>query len=75
MEWQAEVAKRLTSNDYLLAEKSYTLRQEELEKLQKDQVIIHIGELQGQLLSDVLRADLMEANVSPAEKEQTPVAA
>lgn len=75
LEWQAEVAKRLTSNDYLLAEKSYALRQEELEKSQKDQVIIHIGELQGQLLSDVLRADLMEANVLPAEKENAPAAA
>lgn len=75
LEWQAEVAKRLSSSDYLLAKKSCALRQEELEQLQKDQVIIHIGELQGQLLSDVLRADLMEANVLPAENEIIPAAA
>lgn len=74
LEWQAEVAKRLSSSDYLLAKKSCALRQEELEQLQKDQVIIHIGELQGQLLSDVLRADLMEANVLPAENEIIPAA-
>lgn len=65
----------MSSSDYLLAKKSCALRQEELEQLQKDQVIIHIGELQGQLLSDVLRADLMEANVLSAENEIIPAAA
>lgn len=58
--WQKEVSKRLTEAERRLAEKSRTLRREEFAQLQRDQVVIHNGELRGRLLADVLLADLME---------------
>ena len=59
--WQAAVSKRLTADDLALAKKSRVLRIESYEQLRSDQTIIHTGELAGQLLVDVLLADLMES--------------
>jgi hypothetical protein len=59
-EWQQIVSRRLTQDDRILAQESRILRQQAYTQLRTDQVIIHTGELEGQLLVDVLIADLME---------------
>lgn len=59
-EWQKVISQRLTSGDRALAEKSRVLRSEEFKQLREDRVVIHTGDLRGQLLVDVLMADLME---------------
>ena len=60
-EWQKVVAGRLTESDRKKAEKSRDLRTQEFEQLRRDDVRIHVGDLAGQRLVDVLVADLMEA--------------
>lgn len=60
-EWQKVVAGRLTESDRKKAEKSKDLRTQEFEQLRRDDVRIHVGDLAGQRLVDVLVADLMEA--------------
>jgi len=59
--WQKVVAKRLNDEDRMLAKTSKALREQEFIQMRNDQVIIHTGDLAGQLLVDVLTADLMEA--------------
>lgn len=59
-EWQKVVARRITDRELGLAEKSRILRNQEFLQLQEDRVVINTGELRGQLLADVLMADLME---------------
>ena len=59
-EWQKVVARRMTAKERGLAEKSRILRNQEFLQLQEDRVVISMGDLQGQLLADVLMADLME---------------
>lgn len=59
-QWQKEVAKRLTDTDRELAKKSKELRIEGFAKMRRDRVTINTGILRGQLLVDVLMADLME---------------
>lgn len=61
-EWQKQLAKQLTEKERQLAKVSRSLRIEEFAQLQKDGVVIRAGDLQGQLLADVLMADLMEIN-------------
>ena len=59
--WQKQLAKQLTQEDKQLAADSRELRIKELLQLRNNQVTIHTGDLAGQLLVDVLTADLMEA--------------
>ena len=59
-QWQKEVAKRLTDTDRELAKKSKELRIEGFAKMRRDRVTINTGILRGQLLVDILMADLME---------------
>lgn len=69
--WQREVRKRLGREDEELAARSAELRKKELEDLRKNQTAIWHGELAGQLLADVLEADLMIAGEQEDyEKEQ-----
>lgn len=58
--WQKEIAKRMTKADWKLADTSRKLRQEEYAQLRKDHVRIGRGTYEGQLLADILEADLME---------------
>lgn len=58
--WQREIAKRMTKADWTLADASRKLRQKEYEQLRKDHVQIGRGTYEGQLLADILEADLME---------------
>lgn len=73
-EWQKQLSKRLTEQERQLARASRDLRAEEFAQLQKDGVLIHGGDLQGQLLADVLMADLME-NKEKAAQAEMPAAA
>ena len=59
-EWQKVVSERLTESDREKAEKSKILRLQEFEQLRQDDVRIHVGDLAGQRLVDVLVSDLME---------------
>ena len=58
--WQKEIAKRMTKADWTLADASRKLRREEYAQLRKDHVRIVRGTYEGQLLADILEADLME---------------
>lgn len=60
-EWQRVIAKRLTESDRKKAADSRVLREQEFDQMRKDNVIIHMGDLAGQRLVDVLTADLMES--------------
>lgn len=59
-EWQGVLKKRLTKGDRKKAANSRVLREQEFDQMRKDNVIIHMGDLAGQKLVDVLTADLME---------------
>lgn len=59
-QWQHVIRKRLEQTDHVLAGKSRLLRMQEIRKLREDQVAIHHGIYQGELLADILEADLME---------------
>lgn len=67
MEWQRAIAQRITEKERGLAEKSRVLRNQEFLKLKEDRVVINMGDFQGQLLADVLMADLMENKEGTAE--------
>lgn len=58
--WQKEIQKNLSEEDHLLADESERLRIEEFVELRKSKAKIWRGPLAGQLLVDVLEADLME---------------
>ena len=59
--WQRHILKSLTEEDKRLAQTSARLRAEEFAELRRKQSKIWNGNLRGQLLADVLEADLMEA--------------
>lgn len=59
-EWQTVLADRLSKTDRQRAKKSKVLRMQELEKMRTDNVRIHVGDLAGERLADVLLRDLME---------------
>lgn len=61
--WQKAIRRRLTKEDWELAERSALLRVKELAELRKDDVRIRHGHLAGKPLADVLEADLMEAEL------------
>jgi len=58
--WQKEIQIRLTEEDRKLADTSAILRVEEFKEMRKEKKKIWNGHLKGQLLADVLEADLME---------------
>lgn len=58
--WQLEISKRMTEKDQSLAKQSKILRLAEFSQMDKNNVLINTGLLQGQRLVDVLMADLME---------------
>ncbi|MBQ7859125.1 MAG: PcfJ domain-containing protein [Faecalibacterium sp.] len=65
MEWQAQLASKLTARQRKLAAQAKELRMEELAQLRQQQNRIRSGKLRGRLLAEVLEEDLMEA---PAEQ-------
>lgn len=66
-EWQKIVSERLTDEDRHLAKRSCMLRNEQFKEMREKHVIINTGHLCGQLLADVLLADLMENSVEATE--------
>lgn len=58
--WQKEVSKRIGSEERQLARISRIQRNQEFKEMRENRVIINTGDLRGQLLVDVLLADLME---------------
>ena len=59
-QWQHVIRKRLEQTDHVLAGKSRLLRMQEIKKLREDQLAIHQDIYHGELLADILEADLME---------------
>lgn len=59
--WQKVISRRLTKEDWELAERSALLRVKELSEMREKKVKIRHGHLAGKPLADVLEADLMEA--------------
>lgn len=59
-QWQKEITKRLTEKERTLAKRSKELRIEGFDQMRRDHLTIRTGSLHGQLLVDVLMADLME---------------
>ena len=57
--WQLEISKRMAEKDREIAEKSKTARLDEFAQLDKMNVVINTGPLQGQRLVDVLMNDFM----------------
>ena len=62
--WQKQLYEKLTMEDFELAAQSKILRKKELDEMRKKKVRIHGGDYAGQLLADVLEADLMEVNAA-----------
>lgn len=58
--WQKVIAERLSEEDYAMASSSHTLRIQNLTTLCTQKAKIRTGDFQGQLLADVLLADLLE---------------
>lgn len=58
--WQKEVQKRITEKDRRLGERSNKMRIEGYQKLRADKVRVRGGIFAGELLADILEADLME---------------
>lgn len=70
-EWQAAIQSRMTSNDRKLAKKSREQREIDLQGLREEKKVVRTGYLTGQLLADVLEADLLEVTVEePKQKNQ-----
>lgn len=65
--WQIEIQSRLTSEDYVLAEKSTAQRIESYQELRRTNAKIMNGSLTGYLLADVLEADFMDVPVTELE--------
>ncbi|WP_373266033.1 PcfJ domain-containing protein [Hungatella hathewayi] len=61
--WQKVISRRLTKEDWELAERSALLRVKELAEMREKKVKIRHGHLAGKSLADVLEADLMEAEL------------
>ena len=59
-EWQAAIQNKLSEKDKLAAEESRIKREQGFAELRQNKTIVRNGHLQGQLLADVLEADLLE---------------
>ena len=61
--WQKEVSKRISGEEKQLARISRSLREQEFAEMREKRVTINTGDLRGELLVDVLLADLMDNSV------------
>lgn len=69
-EWQSVVQARMTANDKKLAKKSKNQREKDMQELRENKVIVRTGYLTGQLLADVLNADLLEIKIEDPVLEE-----
>lgn len=60
--WQKVIRKRMTEDDWNLADQSKKIRIKELKEMRENKVIVHGGLFGGKLLADLLEEDLMEQN-------------
>ena len=70
-EWQTVIQKRMTSYDRKLAKKSKEQRELDMKDLHERKVKVRTGYLTGQLLADVLEADLLEVTVDEQKCAKT----
>lgn len=68
VKWQQEIRKRLSKEDELLGIESARLRIENFNELRRTKARIRGGHLAGQLLVEVLEADLMEVQTNEADR-------
>ncbi len=59
-EWQVAIQNKLTAKDKQAAKESRIKREEGFAELRRAKTVVHNGHLRGQLLADVLEADLLE---------------
>ena len=59
-EWQVAIQDKLTAKDKQAAKESRIKREEGFAELRRAKTVVHNGHLRGQLLADVLEADLLE---------------
>lgn len=59
-EWQRVIQRRMTDEDWELADRSKKLRIQELKEMRENKVVIHGGLFSGRLLADLLEEDLRE---------------
>lgn len=71
-DWQKVVAERMSKEDLAMADASRILRTQNLTMLRKQKAKIRTGDFQGQLLADVLLADLLD---NPYVDDKLPKAA
>ena len=69
-EWQVQLQDKLTPKEREAAEKSRELRIEDYTTLRRNKVEVHNGFLRGQLLADVLEADLLEVGFAPQKAKK-----
>lgn len=69
-EWQAQLQDKLTPKEREAAAASRELRIEGYTTLRKNKTIVRNGHLQGQLLADVLEADLLEVTFAPTKAKK-----
>ena len=69
-EWQKVVRERLTANDKKLAQKSKKQREKDMQELRDNKVRVRSGFLTGQLLADVLSADLLEIDIEDIQENE-----
>ncbi|MBQ8357072.1 MAG: PcfJ domain-containing protein [Clostridia bacterium] len=74
-EWQVQLQDKLTDKERAAAEESRVKREEGFAELRQNKVIVRNGHLQGQLLADVLEADLLEVGFAQAETKKKAVKA
>ena len=69
-EWQEQLQDKLTPKEREAAAASRELRIEGYTTLRKNKTIVRNGHLQGQLLADVLEADLLEVTFAPQKTKK-----
>lgn len=60
LKWQKQLRKKLNQEDFELAAQSKKIRERELDEMRVKKIKINGGDYAGQLLADVLEADIME---------------
>ena len=68
-EWQSVIKERMDAEDRELAGKSKKQRKLDMDELRKNNIKVRTGYLTGQLLADVLAADLLEVDVGDDDPE------
>ena len=71
LEWQHFILDNLSEKDKVLSIKSRVQRERDMEDLRKNKITVKSGYLSGQLLADVLAADLLDINFEGEDESLT----